>query len=105
MRALENIPPRAPLPTNQFGWWLFHFWAFYTFEESFMSTVRQAAIKAIATAKYKLDRIDFKTTHVADLFGVNVFNEATQRPRLPKPIYKSLQKTIKQGAPLDPAIA
>ena len=70
-----------------------------------MSTVRQAAIKAIATAKYKLDRIDFKTTHVAELFGVNVFNEAQQRARLPKPIFKSLQKTVKHGAPLDPAIA
>src|SRR5580704_6015253 len=63
----------------------------------FMATVRQAAIKAIATAKYKLDRIDFKTTHVADLFGVNVFNEAQQRTRLPKPIFKSLQKTVKHG--------
>src|SRR6202041_2490559 len=68
-------------------------------------TVRQAAIKAIATSKHKLDRIDFKTTHVADLFGVNVFNEAQQRARLPKPVFKSLQKTIKEGAPLDPAIA
>ena len=70
-----------------------------------MSTVRQEAIKAIATTKHKLDRIDFKTTHVAELFGVNVFNELQQRARLPKPIYKSLQKTIKEGAPLDPAIA
>ncbi|HET6249043.1 MAG TPA: glutamine synthetase III [Tepidisphaeraceae bacterium] len=70
-----------------------------------MSTVRQMAINAIATTKHKLDRIDFKTTHVADLFGVNVFNEAQQRARLPKPVFKSLQKTIKEGAPLDPAIA
>ncbi|HEX4792253.1 MAG TPA: glutamine synthetase III [Humisphaera sp.] len=70
-----------------------------------MSTVRQEAIKAIATTKHKLDRIDFKTTHVAELFGVNVFNEVQQRARLPKPIFKSLQKTIKEGAPLDPAIA
>ena len=67
-----------------------------------MSTVRQEAIKAIATTKHKLDRIDFKTTHVAELFGVNVFNEVQQRARLPKPIFKSLQKTIKEGAPLDP---
>ena len=70
-----------------------------------MSTVRQEAIKSIATTKHKLDRIDFKTTHVAELFGVNVFNEAQQRARLPKPVFKSLQKTIRQGAPLDPAIA
>src|SRR5205085_6120622 len=43
--------------------------------------------------------------HVAELFGVNIFNEVQQRARLPKPIFKSLQKTIKEGAPLDPAIA
>ncbi|HYC77611.1 MAG TPA: glutamine synthetase III, partial [Planctomycetota bacterium] len=36
----------------------------------------------------------------------NVFNEEAQRARLPKPIFKALQKTIKQGAQLtDPAIA
>jgi glutamine synthetase len=70
-----------------------------------MSTLRQEAIKAIATTKHKLDRIDFKKVHVSDLFGVNVFNEAVQRARLPKPIFKALQKTIKQGAALDPLIA
>ena len=70
-----------------------------------MSTVRQEAIRAIADSKHKLDRIDFKSQHVADLFGVNVFNEEVQRQRLPKPIFKALQKTIKQGAPLDPLIA
>jgi len=70
-----------------------------------MSTARQAAISTIATAQHKLDRVDFKTVHIKDLFGVNVFNEETQRARLPKPIFKALQKTIRQGAPLDPAIA
>jgi len=70
-----------------------------------MSTARQEAIKSIATTKHKLNRVDFKTTHIKDLFGINVFNEETQRARLPKPIFKALQKTIKQGAPLDPAIA
>jgi len=34
-----------------------------------------------------------------------VFNEAVQKARLPKPIFKALQKTIKQGLPIDPAIA
>src|SRR4051795_4133924 len=70
-----------------------------------MSNVRQEAIKAIATAKHQLNRVDFKTTHIKDLFGVNVFNEEVQRARLPKPVYKALQKTIKQGAPLDPSVA
>ena len=44
-----------------------------------MSTVRQEAIRAIACAKHKLNRVDFKKTHVKDLFGVNVFNEEVQR--------------------------
>jgi glutamine synthetase len=70
-----------------------------------MSTLRQEAIKAIAATKHKLDRIDFKKVHVSDLFGVNVFNESVQRARLPKPIFKALQKTIKVGATLDPLIA
>ena len=43
--------------------------------------------------------------HVKDLYGVNVFNESVQKERLPKPVFKALQKTIKQGAPLDPTIA
>ena len=66
------------------------------------ANVRQEAISAIACAKHQLNRVDFKTTHVKDLFGVNVFNEEVQRQRLPKPVFKALQKTIKQGAPLDP---
>src|SRR6187431_465542 len=70
-----------------------------------MSNVRQAAIQAIATAKHKLNKVDFKTTHIKDLFGANVFNEDVQKARLPKPIFKALQKTIKLGAPLDPQIA
>jgi glutamine synthetase len=69
------------------------------------SNPRYTAIQAVATAKHKLNYVDFKKVHIKDLFGVNVFNEAAQQARLPKPIYKALQKTIKQGAPLDPAIA
>src|SRR5438045_1870831 len=66
---------------------------------------RQQAIQAIATAKHQLNRVSFKEKHLKDLFGENVFNEEVQRQRLPKPVFKALQKTIKQGAPLDPAIA
>src|SRR5438552_7985969 len=70
-----------------------------------MSNVRQEAIRAIAGAKHHLNRVDFKKTHVKDLFGVNVFNEEVQRQRLPKQVYKALQKTIKLGATLDPSVA
>src|SRR5438270_2868419 len=66
---------------------------------------RTQAIQAIAAAKHQLNRVNFKETHIKDLFGCNVFNEEVQRQRLPKPIFKALQKTIKQGATLDPAIA
>jgi glutamine synthetase len=70
-----------------------------------MSTVRQEAIRSIACAQHKLNRVDFKKTHIKDLFGVNVFNEQVQRARLPKQVFKALQKTIRQGATLDPSIA
>src|SRR4051794_30239913 len=70
-----------------------------------MSTMRQEAIRSIACARHQLNRVDFKTIHIKDLFGVNVFNEEVQRQRLPKQVFKALQKTIRQGAPLDPTVA
>src|SRR3954465_5330289 len=70
-----------------------------------MANARQDAIRGIASAKHELSRVDFKKTHVKELFGINVFNEETQRARLPKPIFKALQKTVKTGAPLDPSVA
>jgi glutamine synthetase len=70
-----------------------------------VSNPRYQAIQSIASHRYKLDRVDFKKTHVKDLFGVNVFNEQEQRERLPKPAFKALQKTIRQGAPLEPTAA
>src|SRR3954453_19775382 len=76
-------------------------------DSAIMSTLnpRQLAIQTIATTEYTLNRVDFMATHAKDMFGCNVFNEATQRERLPKPVFKALQKTIKEGAPLDAAIA
>ncbi|MGC4033794.1 MAG: glutamine synthetase III [Tepidisphaeraceae bacterium] len=70
-----------------------------------MANPRQAAIAAIAANRVKLDRIDFKTTHVKDLYGSYVFSEEVQKARLPKPIFKKLQETVKKGAPLDPSLA
>jgi len=66
---------------------------------------RYVAIQSIATTKHKLDQYDFKAKYATELFGSNVFNEDAQRQRLPKPIFKALQKTIKEGAPLDPTVA
>jgi len=69
------------------------------------STVRQSAVTSIARAKHKLDHVDFRKTHLKDLFGCLVFSETVMKERLPKPIFKSLQQTMRVGAALDPAIA
>ena len=42
---------------------------------------------------------------VSEMFGSMVFNETVMRERLPKEIYKSLEKTIEQGKPLDITVA
>src|ERR1700682_5851440 len=67
--------------------------------------IRHDANRAVVTTEYPLEYVDFKKEHVKDLYGVNVFNEFVQKEKLPKPIFKALQKTIKQGAPLDPTVA
>ncbi|MFQ3591959.1 MAG: glutamine synthetase III, partial [Gemmataceae bacterium] len=69
------------------------------------SSLRQTALQAIATTKYTLSHINYKDGHIKDLFASRVFSEAVQRERLPKPVFKALQRTIRQGAELDPAIA
>ena len=70
-----------------------------------MANARQTAIAAIVANPVKLDRLDFKTTHVKDLFGSYVFSEEVQKARLPKPIFKKLQETVKKGVALDPSLA
>ena len=42
---------------------------------------------------------------VPELFGSNVFNRQVMQDKLPKDIYKSLIKTIDEGAPLDMSVA
>ena len=69
------------------------------------STARQDALKTISTAQHKLNHVDFTTTHIKNKFAENVFNEEVAQTRLPKPIFKALQKTIRKGLPLDPTIA
>ncbi len=39
------------------------------------------------------------------VFAINVFGVDVQRQRLPKDVFKRLQATLEQGAPLDPALA
>ena len=42
---------------------------------------------------------------VPELFGSMVFSGSVMRDRLPQAAWRSLQKTIQEGTPLDPAVA
>src|SRR5437764_14851884 len=68
-------------------------------------TGRSGIIHRIATKQHKLDRVDFKWLHFKDAFGANVFSEAVQRERLPKPMFKALHRTIKKGERLSEDVA
>jgi glutamine synthetase len=69
-----------------------------------VSPARQAAISA-ANNYRTINTLAFKESHSAALFGKNVFNEKVMQARLPKPVYKSLKRTIETGAPLDASTA
>ena len=68
-------------------------------------TARRAAIEALTQFRSVAPRINFKETPISVIYGSNVFNEDVQRQRLPKPIFKKLQQTIKRGLAIDPGIA
>ena len=43
--------------------------------------------------------------NVPELFGSQVFNCQVMQDKLPKDVYKSLRRTIQEGAPLDMSVA
>ncbi|HTY98061.1 MAG TPA: glutamine synthetase III [Solirubrobacteraceae bacterium] len=45
------------------------------------------------------------TLSANQVFGSNVFSPATQRQRLPKDVYRALQRTLAKGEPLDTSLA
>jgi glutamine synthetase len=69
------------------------------------SNVRLEALKAVASSRHQLNRVDFRKLHLKEQFGVNVFSEEVQRARLPKPVFQALQKTIRRSEALDPNLA
>ncbi|MBO6163987.1 MAG: glutamine synthetase III [Lachnospiraceae bacterium] len=46
-----------------------------------------------------------ETKNVAEIFGMDSFNDAVMRERLPKRIYDDLKKTIREGSELKPSTA
>ena len=69
------------------------------------STARFEAIKAITNYKPTAPPLNFKELSSHECFGANVFSLSEMQKRLPKPIFKSLKKTIESGAKLDPTVA
>ena len=68
------------------------------------NSARLQAISQIS--EYKLPQsINFATESISEIFGDRVFNLAVMKDRLPKHVYKSLQKTIQNGTALDMSTA
>ena len=70
-----------------------------------MKNARQDAIAAVTNYKANGAALDFRKTPSSEFFASHVFNDSVMKDRLPKAIYKALQKTIKHGAMLDPSVA
>lgn len=69
------------------------------------SSARMAAISAVTTWQPTAPPLNFVQTPSQELFAANVFSLSVMKDRLPKPVYKSMSKTIETGAKLDPSIA
>ena len=69
------------------------------------STGRLQAIEAVTTYRPSAEHLSLTKTSATEFFGVNVFNKAVMKARLPKPVFKSLMQTIDTGSVLDPTVA
>jgi len=69
------------------------------------STARMQAISAVTNYKPISPPLNFAETPTGELFGANVFSLKVMQERLPKPIFKSLRRTIETGEKLDPSVA
>ncbi len=69
------------------------------------SSARLQAIEAVTTYHPTGTPLSFANVSASELFGSNVFGKSAMKERLPKPVFKSLMKTIETGSRLDPAIA
>ncbi len=69
------------------------------------SAGRLQAIEAVTTYRPISEPLSFSKLSATEFFGTNVFNKAVMKARLPKPVFKSLLKTIDTGSTLDPSIA
>jgi glutamine synthetase len=69
------------------------------------SKARMQAIAAVTSYKPTSPPVNFKVQSSKDVFGANVFGLSEMQKRLPKPVFKSLKKTIETGSQLDNSVA
>src|SRR5277367_4656273 len=69
------------------------------------SSARLQAIEAVTNYHPLASAVPFTSVSASEVFGASVFNKAAMKERLPKPVFKSLVKTIDTGSHLDPAMA
>jgi glutamine synthetase len=69
------------------------------------NTARLNAISAVINYKPISEPLNFAETPSQEVFAQNVFNLEVMKQRLPKPVYKSLLKTIAEGKPLEMSTA
>jgi glutamine synthetase len=70
-----------------------------------VNTGRLQAISAVTNYMPQSPPLDFSKTQAHEVFGSNVFSIAEMRKRLPKPVFKSVKRTIETGEKLDPSVA
>jgi glutamine synthetase len=64
-----------------------------------------AAIAAVNSYKSNGAALNFRDTPSSALFGSNIFSDKAMKERLPKAVYRALQKTIRLGEKLDGTLA
>ncbi len=70
-----------------------------------MNTIRENAIAAVAAMPPVLEEDIRPVEDITGAFGSDVFSIGTMQTVLPRQVFETLMKTIRDGAPLDPAIA
>ncbi len=73
--------------------------------QSLGGTPRMSAISAVTTWHPISPPLNFADTPAHEIFNSNVFSASVMKSRLPKPVFKSVMKTIDSGEKLDPSVA
>jgi len=69
------------------------------------NNIRHACVDSISKLKLPEGTIDYVARPVEQVYCEHVFSEDIQRKRLPKEVFRALQRTITAGDELDPEIA